>query len=107
MKGEKSMANSWDATVGTEEYENNMRRVKHIAQENGYVLNPDKERIQKVVGLMTMNHNELKRYYCPCKQSHPLNPQEDVLCPCPVLDEEVKKDGHCFCRLFYRKESNL
>ncbi len=98
------MANSWDDTVGTEGYEKNLKRVRNIAREKGYVLNIDEERIQKVIGLMTMNYNEFNEYYCPCKQNHPLNPQEDVVCPCPVLDEEVKKDGHCFCRLFYRKE---
>ncbi|MGQ9535538.1 MAG: ferredoxin-thioredoxin reductase catalytic domain-containing protein [bacterium] len=27
-----------------------------------------------------------------------------MLCPCPTLDEEVKKDGHCYCDLFYKKE---
>jgi len=100
------MANVWDDTIGTEGYEKNLTRVRTIASKKGYILNPDEERMQKVVGLMTMNYNEFSKYYCPCKQSHPLNPQKDVLCPCSVLDEEVKKDGHCFCRLFYRKESN-
>lgn len=101
------MANVWDDTVNTEKYKKNLARVRTIAIEKGYILNPDEERMQKVVGLMTMNYNEFNEYYCPCKQSHPLNPHKDVLCPCPVLDEEVKRDGHCFCRLFYRKESNL
>jgi ferredoxin-thioredoxin reductase catalytic subunit len=95
------MGNPWDDTVSTKEYEKNLKRVGNIAKKKGYVLNPDEERLKKVVGLMTMNYNEFKKYYCPCKQSHPLNPEKDELCPCPDMDDEVKKDGHCFCRLFY------
>lgn len=96
------MGNKWDPVVGTQKYNENLRRVEKIAKENCYALNPDQERLQKVVGLMTMNHNEFGKYYCPCKQSHPLNPDADVLCPCPPLAEEVQKDGYCFCKLFFK-----
>lgn len=97
------MANKWDPVVGTKEYNDNLSRIRGIAQENGHVLNPDQDRLQKVVGLMTMNKSEFGKYYCPCKQSHPLVPGKDVICPCPPLADEVQKDGHCFCKLFYKK----
>jgi ferredoxin-thioredoxin reductase catalytic subunit len=97
------MGNKWDPVVGTHEYNENLARIQKIAQEKGYILNPDQERLQKVVGLMTMNKNEFGKFYCPCKQSHPLDPKNDVLCPCPPIDDEVKNDGYCFCKLFYRK----
>jgi ferredoxin-thioredoxin reductase catalytic subunit len=97
------MANKWDSVIGTKEYNENLWRIKKIAQEHNYLLNPDLERLQKVVGLMTMNHNEFGKYYCPCKQSHPLDPQKDVLCPCSPLADEVKNDGHCFCKLFFKR----
>ena len=96
------MANKWDPVVGTTEYNDNLARIKKISQENGYRLNPDQERIRKVVGLMTMNYNEFGKYYCPCKQSHPLDPAKDVLCPCPPLADEVQRDGYCFCKLFFK-----
>ncbi len=98
------MANPWDDIVGTDEYNKNFQRVKKLAASNGYQLNLDEERVKKVVGLMTMNFNEFGKYYCPCKQSHPLNPDKDVLCPCSELKDEVIKDGYCFCRLFHRKK---
>jgi ferredoxin-thioredoxin reductase catalytic chain len=97
------MANKWDPVVGTQEYKENFTRIQKIAHEKGYILNPDQDRVKKVVGLMTMNQNEFGKYYCPCKQSHPLDPEKDVLCPCPPIAAEVKKDGYCFCKLFYRK----
>lgn len=98
------MANKWDTVVGTPEYDRNLSRVREIAAQHGYLLNPDEERIRKVVGLMTMNHSEFGKYYCPCKQNHPLEPVKDVLCPCPEIQEEIAKDGHCFCKLFYQKK---
>jgi len=97
------MANKWDPVVGTGEYNGNFIRIQALAHEHGYTLNPDQERLQKVIGLMTMNKNEFGKYYCPCKQSHPLDLQRDVLCPCPSLADEIEKDGHCFCKLFFRK----
>ena len=97
------MANKWDHVVGNEPYNKNLKRIKQLAEDMDYILNSDEERIKKVVGLMTMNFTGHGQYYCPCKQSHPLDPNKDVVCPCPDLDNEVKKDGNCFCRLFYKK----
>lgn len=97
------MANPWDNIVGTDAYNKNIKRIGKLAESKGYILNPDEERVKKVVGLMTMNFNEFGKYYCPCKQSHPLDPNKDALCPCPQLPEEVIKDGNCYCRLFYNK----
>jgi ferredoxin-thioredoxin reductase catalytic chain len=81
--------------------EANLDRARRVGEERGYVLNPDTARALKVANLLVRNHEEFGKYYCPCKQSHPLNPDEDVLCPCLDLDQEVARDGHCFCRLYY------
>jgi len=83
-------------------YEKNLKRIKKIAEEKGYKLNSDEERVKKVVGKMTKNYIEHEKYYCSCKQSHPLNAEKDVLCPCPTVEKEVEEDGHCHCQLFYR-----
>jgi ferredoxin-thioredoxin reductase catalytic subunit len=83
----------------------NVERARLVGDELGYVLNPDIERTLKVSNLLARNFAEFGKYYCPCKQSHPLDPEKDVLCPCPTLREEVDKEGHCFCRLFFRPEA--
>jgi ferredoxin-thioredoxin reductase catalytic subunit len=97
------MANPWDHVVGTEEYNTTLERSLKTAERGGYILNPDSKRVEKVVGLMTMNFTATGRYFCPCKQSHPLNTETDELCPCEGMQEEIKTNGKCFCRLFYKK----
>ena len=87
------------------EYETNFLRLKKIADEHGWVLNPDEERQRKVIGLMTENFIAVGEYVCPCKQQYkPPVKGKDKLCPCNEVNEEIKKDGHCFCRLFYTPE---
>lgn len=79
----------------------NIERARQVGERLGHVLNPDMARTLKVSNLLARNFAEFGKYYCPCKQSHPLNPDKDVLCPCPTLSDEMTKDGHCFCRLYY------
>jgi len=95
------MSNSWDPVIDTGAYLDTLKRAEELAVEKGYNLNPDNERIEKVIGLMTMNFNETGRYFCPCKQSHPLDTEKDVICPCPELESEIGEDGNCFCKLFF------
>ena len=101
------MANSWDDVVSTDEYNENLVRVQALADDKGYVLNQDEKRVKKVVGLMTMNDNEHNEYYCPCKQSHPLDPEKNVTCPCTEWQDEIRKDGYCFCKLFYKSPEGM
>ena len=88
-------------TSRPKEYAARLAATRRIAAANGLVLNSDGERVEKVVGLMTENVVATGRAFCPCKQSHPLNPENDVTCPCPTWKDEISQDGHCFCRLFY------
>jgi ferredoxin-thioredoxin reductase catalytic subunit len=86
-----------------EAYKINYSRLKEFADRRGYAFNADGERVNKVIGLMTRNYKEFDAYYCPCKQSHPLEPEKDTLCPCDAAEEEVRRDGHCYCRLFFKE----
>jgi ferredoxin-thioredoxin reductase catalytic chain len=80
----------------------NLGRLDAVAREKGLVLNPDPARVKKVVGLMTENHLAVGEYICPCKQEHkPAQKGMDKTCPCPEWLDEIAKDGHCFCKLFF------
>jgi len=80
----------------------NIERAREVGVQRGYVLNSDTKRVRKIANLLVQNEEQFGKYYCPCKQSHPLDPAKDVLCPCPTLKDEVAKDGRCFCRLFFK-----
>ncbi|MBP7937597.1 MAG: ferredoxin:thioredoxin reductase [Phycisphaerae bacterium] len=83
-------------------YEQNLRRLSDAAAKHGLVLNPDEARVQKVVGLMAENYDAVGEWVCPCKQQHkPAQKGMDKICPCPEWLDEIAKDGHCFCRLFF------
>lgn len=92
---------SW--TVHDVEYARLLEELSVIAAREGFILNPDGERLDKVVGLMTENLVATGRRFCPCKQSHPLDPAVDVVCPCPEWKEEIGSQGNCFCRLFFAR----
>lgn len=97
--------NTW--TGHQAEYWSLRAKMGQVAVKNGYAMNPDEERVEKVLGLMTENLVATGKPYCPCKQSDPLNLKKDVICPCPDWKKEIEKDGHCFCRLFYRKPAGV
>lgn len=87
-----------DSTRGDQ---SDVERARRVAKRLGLVLNPDAARTLKVATLLSRNFEQHGRHYCPCKQSEPLDPAKDVVCPCPALKAEIAKDGHCHCRLFY------
>ncbi len=96
--------NQW--TSHHQEYLALLEDFRRIASGEGLTLNPDTERLEKVAGLMTENLVLTGARFCPCKQSHPLNTDTDTTCPCPEWKEEIESTGHCFCRLFYRRDSS-
>ena len=95
------MTNSWDTIIDTDIYKINRSRLETYAFSKGYRLNPDTDRLKKVVGLMTLNKLNHGDYYCPCKQNHPLK-KTDIICPCVEAGKEISETGHCYCKLFYK-----
>ncbi len=85
-------------------FQENLDRVKAVAEDHGHILNPNEMHLNKMLERMVKNFEQFGKYYCPCKQHHPLDPEQDPFCPCPEMDEEVVEDGHCECWVFFRKE---
>ena len=55
--------------------------------------------------LSSMKNTKEKGFaYCPCK---PLTSDSEankkIICPCSTHKEEIEKDGHCHCYLFFKK----
>ena len=74
------------------------REILDFARDNGLVIHPGGG-FEYYINLF------YKSGRCPCDKNRPD-------CPCPESVEEVKKDGYCKCRLFWRdldtyKESHV
>ncbi len=69
---------------------------KALAQEKGYVLNT---RISKKFGKplyeLAARSVILTQGKCPCL------PAKRLHCPCEEMEEDIKKTGHCFCKVFF------
>ncbi len=100
--GDGSPKGLW--TAHEDEYRGLLSMMRDRAARYGLVVNPDTSRVEKVVGLMTENLVSTGRPFCPCKQGHPLDPSADPVCPCREWLDEIERDGHCSCRLFFRGE---
>lgn len=80
----------------------NTGRLKKVADEKGYCLNSNESEMNRTITKMTDNYVKFGKYFCPCKQSRPLNAAKDAVCPCNELAEEVSDLGHCFCKIFFK-----
>lgn len=83
-------------------YEQNLERLQSLAAQHNLVLNPDTARVEKVAGRMAQNFEAVGEWVCPCKQQHePVVKGLDKTCPCPEWLDEIARDGHCSCKLFF------
>lgn len=81
-----------------------LKSSKSYAESKGFKLNPDEKMLGLVIKGLASNKKEKGEFYCPCRAITG-NREEDLknVCPCAFHLEEIEKDGHCKCRLFYRK----
>lgn len=78
-----------------------LRFLQNTAQRFGYVLNPDENALHRIVGYMADNKLKHGEYFCPCKQHYPVDTESDPVCPCSAFRDEIVRDGHCECHVFF------
>jgi thioredoxin len=85
------------------EIENIIRNYQEYAEKNGFKLNPDQEVVARLARGLLENEKKYGARYCPCRRVAG-NPEEDRpnICPCQWHRQEIEKDGHCLCRLFFK-----
>ena len=72
-----------------------------VADRLGYKLNPDERTLDRIASYMAENKKKYNRYYCPCKQHYPVKADVDPICPCAESRDEITRDGHCECHVFF------
>lgn len=80
-----------------------IKEYSEYAQKNGFQLNPDKKNVERVINGLLENEKKNGKKYCPCRRLSG-NQEEDSkkICPCVYREEELAKDGRCFCGLFIK-----
>jgi len=74
------------------------------AKSRGFSLNPDKRMLGLVISGLARNEKEKGKPYCPCRALTGNKEEDDKnVCPCAYHLDEIEKDGHCKCRLFFKK----
>jgi len=78
--------------------------AENYARKNGFKLNPNKEVVKNLIKGLLMNEKKYGQKYCPCRRiSGDLEEDRPKICPCKWHKEEIERDGHCYCGLFYKK----
>ena len=81
-----------------------LKWTKAIARKNGWTLNPDDDHLSIVIRGLVRNKKKFGRPYCPCRlRSGDEERDRAIECPCIYHKDEIAKDGHCHCLLYYKK----
>jgi len=80
-----------------------IKNYQAYAEKQGFKLNPNGEAVKRLIKGLLENEKKYGAKYCPCRRVTG-NPEQDKakICPCQWHKQEIEKDGHCFCGLFYK-----
>jgi len=73
------------------------------AEKNGFQLNPDRKKVERIINGLLENEKKKGKRYCPCRRLSG-NQAEDSkkICPCAYLMKEIAQDGICYCGLYVK-----
>ncbi|MBN2330533.1 MAG: ferredoxin:thioredoxin reductase [Candidatus Aenigmarchaeota archaeon] len=76
---------------------------KGYAKRSGFRLNPDMKIVEAICLGLLANEQKHGARYCPCRMvTGDKEEDKKIVCPCVYHKDEIKKMGHCHCRLFVR-----
>lgn len=78
-----------------------IKKYSDYANMNGFQINPDRKKVERVVNGLLANEISKGRKYCPCRRLSGVE-EEDLkkICPCSYHKEEIANEGKCYCELF-------
>ncbi|MEK6833251.1 MAG: ferredoxin-thioredoxin reductase catalytic domain-containing protein [Nanoarchaeota archaeon] len=69
------------------------------ANKNNFTLNPDWEAVKRVIHGLIKRKEKSGELFCPCRPGT----LPYFICPCIFHKNEIEKNGHCHCRLLFKK----
>ena len=86
-----------------EKIEKIIKWYEGYAKKNGFNLNPNKETVKGLIKGLLNNEEKYGTRYCPCRRiTENLEDDREKICPCKWHKEEIGKEGHCYCGLFFK-----
>ena len=86
-----------------EEIKKLRKEYEEYAKEKGLKLNPNEKIVEGIIRALILRERQFGEKYCPCrKMSNDKKKDKKIICPCVDHIEEIEKDGHCFCNLFFK-----
>ena len=80
-----------------------LQEYKAYAQEQGFQVNPNEQIAEGVARAILMREQAFGEKYCPCRKvTNDKKADKKIICPCDYHQDEIKKDGHCYCNLFVK-----
>jgi len=74
------------------------------AKRNGFKLNPNRKTVEKLMKALLANEEKYGARYCPCRNiTGDIEEDRPKICPCRWHKEEIERDGHCHCWLFFKR----
>jgi len=85
------------------EIQNLIKKNEEYAKNKGFKLNPNEAVVLGVTRGLLVRKENFGELYCPCrKMTGDKKGDKKIICPCVYHEDEITKDGHCFCNLFVK-----
>ena len=85
--------------ISTEEF------ARRAAAKYGWVVQPDKGFLKKVIAGLDATNEAHGYYLCPCREGWGEREKDkDIICPCRYARADVEEFGQCYCGLFVSEE---
>ena len=89
-----------------ESEEEMLKWAKAYAKKQGFVLNPDTKQVGNIVKGLVRIKSKFGRPYCPCRiRTGDEEKDRKIECPCAYHEDEITKQGHCHCNLYFKPEN--
>ena len=80
-----------------------IKKSDEYAKSKGFKLNPNDAIVLGLVKGLLLRKERFGEIYCPCRKvTGDKEEDKKIICPCIYHEDEIAKDGHCFCNLFVK-----
>ena len=76
----------------------NINSIERTFKIYDFNISLDEDRADRLLKAENKYIEKLKYPFCPCKVEH----IEDNICPCKDCIEEIKENGYCICKMYFK-----